>query len=81
MPLHTFLYFIVAEATDLRLRLRLRLRFNITDQLEEEEDVYDLVEEDQYAKMVEERRNSNNFVVDDSKYKFTKSAYFLIILY
>lgn len=36
-------------------------------QLEDEGDVYDLVEEDQYAKIVEGRRSGNDFVVDDSK--------------
>jgi DNA polymerase alpha subunit p180 N terminal len=35
--------------------------------LEEEDNVYDLVEEDQYAKIVEGRRSESSFVVDDSK--------------
>jgi hypothetical protein len=30
--------------------------------------VYDLVDEDEYANIVERRRNENDFVVDDSKY-------------
>lgn len=50
-----------------------------TVQLEEEEDVYDLVEEDQYAKMVEERRNSNNFVVDDSECNLVRIPHFIMI--
>jgi hypothetical protein len=29
--------------------------------------VYDLVDEDEYANIVERRRNENDFVVDDSK--------------
>ena len=70
MSFHKFLLFISAGTTGLRSRS------NITIQLEEEEDVYDLVEEDQYAKMVEERRNSNNFVVDDSKFKTIRIAKF-----
>lgn len=36
-------------------------------QLEEEDNVYDLVEEDQYVKLVEGRRSGSSFVVDDSK--------------
>ena len=35
--------------------------------MEEEDDVYDLVEEDQYVKLVEGRRSESSFVVDDSK--------------
>jgi hypothetical protein len=36
-------------------------------QLDDEDEVYDLVDEEQYAKIVEDRRNKNDFVVDDSK--------------
>ena len=37
--------------------------------MEEEDNVYDLVEEDQYVKLVEGRRSESSFVVDDSKSK------------
>jgi hypothetical protein len=37
-------------------------------QLDDEDEVYDLVDEEHYAKIVEDRRNKNDFVVDDSKY-------------
>jgi hypothetical protein len=36
--------------------------------LEDEGDVYDMVDEDKYAELVERRRNEDDFVVDDSKY-------------
>jgi hypothetical protein len=36
-------------------------------ELEEEEDVYELVDEETYAAVVEQRRNGKDFVVDDSK--------------
>lgn len=46
--------------------------------MEDEGDVYDLVEEDQYAKIVEGRRSGNDFVVDDSKsYAVTKLSLFI----
>lgn len=35
--------------------------------MEDEGDVYELVDEDQYASIVERRRNEDDFVVDDSK--------------
>lgn len=37
-------------------------------QLDDEGDVYDLVDEEKYAEIVEKRRNEAEFVVDDSKY-------------
>ena len=47
------------------------LCLNIVDtmyvQLEDEGDVYEMVDEDQYANLVERRRNEDDFVVDDSK--------------
>lgn len=36
-------------------------------QLDEDEDVYDVVDEEKYAQIVEERRNAGDFVVDDGK--------------
>ena len=36
-------------------------------ELEEEEDVYDVVDEQTYADVVEKRRSGKDFVVDDSK--------------
>ena len=36
--------------------------------LEEDEDVYDVVDEQQYVDMVEKRRSEGDFVVDDGKY-------------
>ena len=35
-------------------------------ELEEEEDVFDIVDEDEYAQIVEKRRQGNDFVVDDN---------------
>lgn len=37
----------------------------IVFQLDEDEDVYDVVDEEKYAQIVEERRNAGDFVVDD----------------
>jgi hypothetical protein len=37
-------------------------------EVEDDEDVYDLVDEDKYASIVESRRKQDDFVVDDSKY-------------
>jgi len=36
-------------------------------ELEEDEDVYDLVDEKEYASVVESRRQKGDFVVDDGK--------------
>jgi hypothetical protein len=36
-------------------------------ELEEEQDVYEVVDEETYAAVVEKRRNEKDFVVDDSK--------------
>lgn len=41
-------------------------------QLEDEGDVYEMVDEDQYASIVERRRNEDDFVVDDSKLHLSK---------
>jgi hypothetical protein len=35
--------------------------------LDEDDDVYELVEESKYAELVENRRKGGDFVVDDSK--------------
>jgi hypothetical protein len=37
-------------------------------ELEEEDDVYDVVDEQTYAEVVEKRRSGKEFVVDDSKW-------------
>ena len=34
-------------------------------ELEEQEDVYDLMDDEQYAEIVDRRRKENDFVVDD----------------
>ena len=47
-------------------------------QLEEEGDVYDVVDEDQYASIVERRRNEDDFVVDDSKFTLQGNFNFLV---
>lgn len=47
----------IADTVDLRLKL----------QLEDEGDVYEMVDEEEYASLVERRRNEDDFVVDDSK--------------
>lgn len=36
-------------------------------QFEDEGDVYEMVDEEEYEKIVERRRNEDDFVVDDSK--------------
>ena len=38
--------------------------------MEDEGDVFEMVDEDEYANIVERRRNEDEFVVDDSKWKF-----------
>ncbi len=35
--------------------------------MDDDEDVYDVVDEDKYAQIVEDRRNAGDFVVDDGK--------------
>jgi hypothetical protein len=40
---------------------------NVSLQLEDEGDVYEMVDEDEYEALVERRRNEDDFVVDDSK--------------
>jgi hypothetical protein len=40
---------------------------NVSPQLEDEGDVYEMVDEDEYEALVERRRNEDDFVVDDSK--------------
>jgi hypothetical protein len=42
-------------------------------QLQDEGDVYDVVDEAQYEKIVEDRRNQSDFVVDDGAYLNHKS--------
>jgi len=36
-------------------------------QLKEEEDIFEELDEDKYEKLVEERRKTSDFVVDDGK--------------
>ncbi len=43
------------------------LNVNEIIQLDEDDDVYELVEESKYAELVENRRKGGDFVVDDSK--------------
>ena len=37
-------------------------------EVEEEDDVYEIVQEDEYRKLVESRRQREDFVVDDGMY-------------
>ncbi len=47
--------------------------------LEEEDDVYDVIDETEYAQVVEERRKKGDFVVDDGKCTCFKLFYLLSI--
>lgn len=40
-------------------------------ELEEQDDVYDLVDDEEYEQIVEKRREEGDFVVDDGTWAFT----------